>query len=149
MSTTTTTLPSEPSALIRVALADLSAIEDDDRYVVDMEEWHRPVFYCGREVCHVCLAGAVLAQTLGAPRERRILDYDLEQYGRVEDGLRALDYFRLGEISAGLELLNFDLSALDAQWTQYARESEYYESDPDEFHARMNSLADYLASCGL
>ena len=149
MSTSTTTLPKTPSALIRAALRDLRECEDDNRYVVDMEEWHRPVHYCGREVCHVCLAGAVLAQTLGAPRERRILDYDLEQYGRVEDGLRALDCFRLGEISAGLEMLNFDLSALDAQWTQYARESEYYESDPEPFHARMNSLANYLESCGL
>ena len=148
MSTTTTTLPTKPSELIRVALRDLRACEADDRYVVNMWRWHWPTTdHRGRKVCAVCLAGAVLAKTIGAPRERRIVDYDLSK--SLENGLDALDCFRLGRIDFGLELLNFDLSALDAQWTQYARESEYYESDPDEFHRRMKNLANYFESHGL
>ena len=145
------TLPTHPSRLIRVALADLSAIEADDRYVVDMSEWHRPAYDDdrGRKVCSVCLAGAVLAKTVGVPHKQTISTADLDQYDRVEGRLRALDFFRLGEISAGLEMLGYDVNELSEEWTQYARKSEYSPADPDEFHDRMHRLADYLASCGL
>ena len=129
-------LPSLPSALIRLALADLRACERDDRYFVDMRS-HGPITD-GR----VCLAGAVIVQTLG--------DTDFAGYGSsVDDALQALDCFRVGLIDVGLKWLHADKSELSEEWTQYARESEYYESDPDEFHDRMHRLADYLASCGL
>ena len=35
-------LPSKPSQLIRVALADLAKAERDDRYKIDMGIWHLP-----------------------------------------------------------------------------------------------------------
>ena len=144
------TLPTHPSRLIRVALADLSAIEADDRYVVNMSDWHAPITdNYGRKVCSVCLAGAVMAKTVGVPHEQAISTADLDQYDRVEGRLRALDFFRLGEISAGLEMLGYDVNELSEEWQQYARKSGYSPADPDEFHDRMHRLADYLASCGL
>ena len=150
MNTSTSTLPTQPSALIRLALADLRACEADDRYVVDMSDWHRPAYDDDREVCAVCLAGAVLAQTLGAPHEHAISTAGLAEYGcDVQGPLLALDRFRRGEISAGLDWLHHDQSELSEEWQQYASEVVYDKSDPEAFHARMNSLADYLASCGL
>ena len=173
MNTSTTKLPKTPSALIRLALADLRACEADDRYEVHMTYSHVPV----EGVCHVSLAGAVMAQTLGLPKDLAIDDTDIAgyiccvedglralvffrrgegldwihvEYGcRVEDGLRALDYFRRGEIEEGLDMLGYDVDKLSEEWEQYAYEAEYDKSDPDEFHDQMNSLADYLASCGL
>ena len=53
-------LPDKPSELIRLALADLRKCEADPRYLIDMAQWHRPVT---SELCHVCLAGAVMART--------------------------------------------------------------------------------------
>ena len=144
-------LPSTPSELIRAALADLRACERDDGYRVDMDDWHWPTMDDrGRKVCYVCLAGAVMAQTLDVPHDLRIFDDDLEQYGgRVEDGLRALDCFRIGEIDVGLSYLHHEVGKLSEEWQQYAYEAEYDPADPDKFHVRMNELANYLASCGL
>ena len=166
-------LPTQPSELIRLALEDLRACERDDRYEVYMTYSHVPV----EGVCHVGLAGAVMAQTLGLPNDLRIDDTDIAgyiccvedglralvffrrgegldwihvEYGcRVEDGLRALDYFRRGEIEEGLDMLGYDVDKLSEEWQQYASEVVYDKSNPDKFHAWMNNLADYLASCGL
>ena len=143
-------LPTTPSELIRAALADLHACEHDDLYVVDMEEWHTPVYDYDGEGCAVCLAGAVMAQTLGAPREQAISTHDLAGYGSsVEDGLRALDCFRRGLLKYGLEWLHHDVNELSEEYEQFASEVVYDQADPDEFHDRMHRLADYLASCGL
>ena len=179
MSTTTTTLPTKPSELIRVALADLRECEADDRYRVDMWDLHSSrKGQRGQMVCHVCLAGAVLAQTLGAPRNRSISGRDLARYrSSVQDRLRALDYFRRGEIKAGLSCLRLtirheyglraldcfrarqivtglswlrqDISDLDEDWGRFSDVSGYDASDPDEFHDRMHRLANFFESHGL
>ena len=151
MNMSTTILPTTPSELIRAALADLHACEHDDRYVVDMDDCHAPITDDGgRKVCRVGLVGAVLAQTLGEPRDVEIDDDDLEQYGcEIKKLMIALNHFRYGEIEEGLFFLYHDKSELSEEWQQYASEVVYDKSDPDEFHARMNSLADYFESCGL
>ena len=142
-------LPTKPSELIRLALADLRACERDDRYVVDMGDWHRPSMD-DREVCRVCLAGAVLAQTLGLPREHAISTEDLAGYGSsVQGALLALDFFRRGEIANGLDWLHHDQSEEWEEWDKYAWGAEYDKSNPDEFHECMHRRADYLASYGL
>ena len=159
------TLPTTPSALIRAALEDLRACERDDGYVVNMSNWHWPTTdNRGRKVCSVCLAGAVMAKTLDVPREQPIFSmaqilgvareqpiFSLEQCsGRVKDGLRALDYFRRGMISAGLEMLGYDdVDKLDEEYKQFASGAVYDASDPFEFHHRMHRLANYLESHGM
>ena len=145
------TIPTTPGALIRAALRDLRACEADDRYIVDMSDCHAPITDDdGRKVCRVGLVGAVLAQTLGEPHDRSISDDDLEQYGcETKKLMIALTHFRYGELDLGLFFLYHDQSELSEEWEKYASEVVYDASNPDEFHARMNSLADYLASCGL
>ena len=150
MNMSTTILPTTPSELIRAALADLHACEHDDRYVVDMGWWHEPVYNYDYETCAVCLAGAVMAQTLGLPDDLDIDDDDLEQYGRVGDRLRALDCFRRGRIKEGLDMVGYDdADKLSEEWQQYASVAKYDKSNPDKFHVHMNSLADYFESCGI
>ena len=145
MNTTTTTLPKTPSALIRLALADLRAIEADDRYEVFMRGWHGPITDDrGQKVCEVCLAGAVLAKTIGVEPHERIYDDDLAGYGSsVQGALLALDYFRLGMMTAGLDMLGYDQSDHDASVAKYD------QTDPDKFHSQMHRRADYLESQGL
>ena len=147
-------LPTTPSELIRAALRDLRECERDDRYVVDMSDWHAPITdNYGRKVCAVCLAGAVLAQTLDVPREQAISTDDLEQYGRVGERLRALDFLRLGEIEIGLEFLRQGISDIDTElgeeWEKYDSKAEYDKSNPGKFHAQMHRRADFFESCGL
>lgn len=53
-------LPDTLSALIRVAVKDMDLVKADPHYVLDMNAWHEPAV----DVCHVCMAGSVIAKTL-------------------------------------------------------------------------------------
>lgn len=57
-------LPDNRSELLHLAVVDFTSVTKDSRYVVDMGNWHRPIPQSDR--CAVCLAGAVIAKTLGA-----------------------------------------------------------------------------------
>lgn len=66
-------LPDTPSALIRVAIADMEKVLSmPQRYRIVMNTWHNPIdIYTQEEFasedmrCCVCFAGSVMAQTLG------------------------------------------------------------------------------------
>ena len=96
-------LPETPSALIRLALDDLRKVERDPRYEVWMGYWHTGTGHPERTRCCVCLAGAVMAGTLGAQPSDALCpgSYDEGTRGRLE----ALDYFRKGH--AGGALMRF------------------------------------------
>lgn len=103
-----TLLPDKPSELIRVALKDLEACEQDDRYVIDMSAWHSPQ---GR-LCHVCLAGAVMAQSLGvSPHYEKVPSEFQRQDPDTETKLLALNRFREGLVVAGLRMLCIEQAA--------------------------------------
>jgi hypothetical protein len=98
-------LPDRPSALIRLALEDLARVEDDDRYAVDMTEWHTPR---GDGKCHVCFAGAVMKGVHGP--DRFLHDGDFTEETRNK--LIALNYFRMGFIETGIEAMDGDVQKL-------------------------------------
>lgn len=77
-------LPTKPSALLRLALEDLEAVEADKKYKVAMGKWHEP-----NGACKVCLAGSVLAKTLQVPRNLD-LSYDYDDENEVF-GARMID----------------------------------------------------------
>ncbi len=60
---TTKRPPNKLSALLQLALRDLKKCEKQPEYEVDMATWHERV--SAMNICYVCLAGAVMAQTLG------------------------------------------------------------------------------------
>lgn len=86
-------LPSKLSELLELAVRDALTCEAEPaRYRLDMGSWHSP----GRDgVCHVCLAGAVLAQTLGVPAGKWVT------WDSVEDQaeLVAINEMRIGSFS--------------------------------------------------
>ncbi|MCY4356881.1 MAG: hypothetical protein OXD01_05090 [Gammaproteobacteria bacterium] len=55
-------LPDKPSALLRLALDDMKKCLGDADYYLDAMRWHEPNEQ--KDVCQVCAAGAVIAQTL-------------------------------------------------------------------------------------
>lgn len=103
----------KPSSLIRLALADLKACEADPDYKIDMRTWHEPFWKTvDKKVCHVCLAGTVLAKSLDAPKTANTspslyIDLDLGQGGLGEgstlaDRVVALDHIRRGMIATAI-----------------------------------------------
>jgi hypothetical protein len=99
-------LPDKPSELLLVALADLEAVEQDKRYVVNMRVWHE-----ANGQCAVCLAGSVMAKTLNvSPVDSVIPDvFDVDAY----DKLLTLDDFRCGSLDYGLRRLGLPETGID------------------------------------
>ena len=90
-------LPHLPSALLRIALDDLAKTEADPAYSIRMSNWHAP----DGNVCNVCLAGSVIAKSLGvAPTESLIPSTKSGLKDEDRKALIALDYFRMGEIDS-------------------------------------------------
>lgn len=141
------------SAVIRVALEDLARVEADPRYEVNMGVWHDN-FGHGR--CHVCLAGAVIAGTMGVPPTQKIsapedavsLYTRKEMSEAVADGvqtrLTALDFVRIGDI--GYALIWADQRPpKDIEWPPVTP----YEDDPAAFRRDLLAVAAALEERGL
>ncbi len=142
-------LPDKPSELIRVALADLEKCEKDPDYEIFMGVWHspKPAGYC-----EVCLAGAVIAKTLGSDKGESIAPYDYyppsetsaKLSSDTSDKLSALDKFRTGNIWDGLSCMILPLRVLDAVSDISDRSIPDYHLYPDKFKSSMLELADFF-----
>ena len=87
-------LPKKLWQWLDAAKEDALKIADDPSYILDMDVWHLPV----EGVCHVCLAGAVMAQTLQVSKQysSSVIMLNLPPKIRARlaaiDNLRALDF---------------------------------------------------------
>lgn len=89
--------------LMALAVQDLESVIPADMYRVQMSDWHAPLETAtGNRVCRVCLAGAVMARSLGASPDQ----YALPKYypQKTERALRAIDEFRGGNIRRAFKL---------------------------------------------
>ena len=139
----------KPSVLISLALTDLELCEVDPDYKVFMESWHeRNPYDADDYTCSVCLAGAVMAQSLGSAIERDAMPYDYSP--NIERVLRGLDKLRVGRISdAFVYFVGGDPYAfitLDGPVAD--REIVEYSVDADLFKVQMHGLADELEAKG-
>ena len=134
-------LPDLPSALIRLGLKDLAAVEEKSEYKVDMNIWHEPTADCS--VCVVCFAGAVMAQSFATPINRMITPGLFEAPTRRK--LSALESLRRGGIKDALEHLEIS----DPRIIPDILIPAYDASRPRCFHDAMADLACYLESLGL
>ena len=131
-------LPDKPSELIRLALADLALCAADPNYRIDMGEWHKPE----HGVCQVCLAGAVMAKSLNAPRAVELYSSDFPENRQK---ITALNDLRTGDVSMAFESLGLDSSNLDLPLDRVITP---YDDDPGAFMADMRALADDLETEG-
>lgn len=136
-------LPRVPSQLIRLALKDLAKCEKSPLYEVDMSGWHIPIPPNGtRAMCSVCLAGAVMAQSLQVPllaNEQPWTPKHLDNFNQ----LMALDSLRKGRVSTALRILGLP----DAG--DHDRPVHYYGMDPKRFRRDMLKLARDLEKAGM
>lgn len=145
------TLPDKISALIRVARDDLIKCEENPNYIIDMSQWHN--YQAKAETCSVCLAGAVMAQTLDLPiTSHAITLFDgLDQSENAK--FRALDSIRKGDIVLAGIIGNFDTMAGESNFrsVEYETETAYvsYEDNPDCFKAWLIMVAEALERRGL
>lgn len=151
MEETSKKLPDKLSDLIRVAVADMRKVAKNPAYVLDAYTWHEP-----REAddgslgpCLVCMAGAVMAGTLGSDPEEPLSTGDFEEY--ESNRLDALDDVRTGhclealiriqdEPPSGNEILACEQASSTIRATYrngFAAESSYEQA------------ADILAEAGL
>lgn len=139
------TLPDKPSALILCALEDLEAIENTPGYGVRMWLWHG---YSERQdVCHVCLAGAVMARQGHIPRKLSASpgNFDTDAYKK----LMALEYFRVGDVVGGLRTLKYDAPEWAFDYLCYSARWYAYNEDREEWFTQMLSIAALLEAEGL
>lgn len=130
-------LPDKPSDLITLALADLALAEASPEYKIAMGDWHLP----GRRVCYVCLAGAVMAGTLGAPSDVDLTPFSFN--ANTRNKLQALDCFRQGTITVAFYHLGIDATDVPLR-----RWIPPYSNGPVQWRQHMERLAQELKTGG-
>ena len=139
------TLPDKLSELIRVAVWDLIKTEQMPYlYRINMYAWHDYSDLDNK--CHVCLAGAVMAQTIGVPHATMLPD-DVIMLNRDdddEDKLFALDEIRKGSVGAALSYM-----MMDSPFDDLIRPVTEYERDSGQFKQDLLKIADELGEMGL
>lgn len=93
-------LPEKLSDLIDLAVKDAKACENTPGVELHMWRYHEP----GGGQCAVCMAGAVMDQTMRAPRNEERLPEMYSEYNT--DRLRAIDAVRGGRVLNALYHLN-------------------------------------------
>lgn len=117
-------LPDRKSALLRLAVEDAQKIEKTPGYILDMSNWHVTI----ADVCHVCMAGAVMVHTLGCTRYDPHNPLDFVE----SDKLDSIDEMR-GGYGTGLEAANklirdnFSQVTRRAPWEIYLKAADMLE----------------------
>lgn len=137
---------------LRQATADLEACAADPKYHVSMDTFHVPdsnSYFFGllkTSVCHVCLAGAVMAKSYKtSPTET---DSPLNYPKEISNMFNALDALRNGNIGLALRRVHQDdVTAEEMYKASQIRTSIHlmrYETDPEFYIAELKILADRL-----
>lgn len=134
------TLPDKLSDLIELALVCLIKCERSPNYKINMGVWHDPIW--GHLPCSVCLAGAVMAQVLGADKGYRFGPSDFEEGFK----LSALENSRWGEVD--LALSEVPGSRMKTPHG-YNRNITHYLDSPGKFKRQLRKLARDLRKDGL
>ncbi len=126
------------SELIRLALADLVKVEKDPRYEVYMGLWHIP-----NGTCKVCMAGAVMAKTVGIDYVVNNGSVGGEEYWHQ---YAALNDIRLGDID---DALHWSGERAAGYGLPYAVEVTCYETNRLQWRKDMFKIARMLEKEGL
>jgi hypothetical protein len=130
------TLPTLLSELLRLAVWDAIATEQTPGYMLRMNDWHVPI---STELCAVCLAGSVMVQTLGVPRNERLRPEDFPEH---RTALEDINDMRNGDVPDGLsgdERAAARLAFADVR-TEF---DDFCDGYDDEGH--VNDECDFLA----
>lgn len=119
-----------PSELLSLALADLEKCEaNEDVFVIDMSGWYTKKY---DDVCMVCLAGAVMAQTLKVELNNNEIAYPDQFEHHTSLQLFAIDNLRTGQIFkafGALKLKHLLFLPMSVRITPYAASRSQFKSD--------------------
>lgn len=132
-------LPDKPSELLTLALKDLEACKRDSNYSISMSVWHS--FEPNDRQCYVCMAGAVMAQTMKVPLTKMIDP----AYCAETRQLYAINEFRMGNIKEGLSFLDISKPFRCAGYFPVAE----YCLNPEQFKQDIKGLITYLQTFDL
>lgn len=96
-------LPRRLSTLLRLAVHDAMACERDPRFRLQMSGWFVPSNYVNnRVVCNVCMAGAVMAQTLRVAMTDVLAPMSIEGANRMSNAkaLHEINSMRDGSLES-------------------------------------------------
>lgn len=126
-----------PSKLIYIALADLAKAEKSKKYDIDMDfDWHGLL----GDICIVCLAGSVMAFSLGADQTKDLTPLDMKaNYWQ----LMALNSLRNGNVIEACHQLGLP------QRVDLNTDITPYRTSPTAFRCDMEALAAKLEREGL
>jgi hypothetical protein len=148
MQTEPKNLPDKLSDLLKVALLDLEWVESQpEKYMINMADWYEKSYdpRIGESMCSVCLAGAVMAKTLGdkvsSRYQRNPESYD-EDTSRK---LRAINLARQGQIKESLEMLGQALPKCLPAYIPILR----YEAHSNKFKADIKNIIKKLQKVDL
>ena len=127
------------SELIRVAVSDLKKVLASLKHEIDMHDWIRPE----PNLCYVCLAGAVLINTLGYPDDKEIIGYQPDE---VQDLMDKLDSLRWGNIEY---FLGNDASTLPDHILTHQIDEFTYDDNGARFISQLELLATKLEKCNV
>ena len=127
----------EPSKLIRIALEDLTWVEKNEKYEINMGVWHTPFT---KSKCAVCFAGAVMARSLGADINKSLSGSEFKSTHQFD----ALECLRNGNVQSAFNFLNYD----DKEPRKYDRQITSYHTNKLQFKKDMDKLADDLEQDG-
>lgn len=135
-------LPKIPSQLIRIALKDEAKAHRSPRYKVDMDGWHVP-----NSQCAICLAGGVMAFSLGADINQRLIP---ENFQENIDQLHALESLRAGDMKIAFRYLGVSDRPIGFSHCELEIHVDItcYETSRLQFRKDMFKLADRLKASG-
>lgn len=132
------TLPSKPSDLAELALRDMRKAIGSPHYHINMRVFHKP-----NKTCAVCVAGAVMAFTLGVPHNEYLGPGDFPEY--IRGKLYAIDCLRSGAVGAAF----FDLGRSQEKGEKFDRRiAPYKERNRKPFFQDMRALIKDLRAAG-
>lgn len=139
------TLPDKPSELLRLAVEDLKKAEETPYYQINMGNWHQLSWNWETDSsrCEICLAGAVMAFSLGTSRDRS--EYPDKFPEDTRSKLLALDLFRQGGIGHALSYIKLTLPDSLPASVRVA----VYSINPRLFKKDMLRIANLLEGAGL
>lgn len=129
-------LPNKLSDLLELAVRDVQKCEAEPaRFALHMGNWHRPD--AGKGVCVVCMAGAVMAQTIGVPDdERREVFQGLSCAPDIEPhraSFAAVNELRISKVQSAASELGIVLTGKQIEAAQRAEEMIRQALPEDEY----------------
>ena len=144
-------LPDTLHEMLNVAIKDMEAcIQAAETYCFNANVWHEP---CEPELhdisrCQICVAGAVIAKTLGANLYTSYNPEDFEEEG-VCAKLEALDHIRTGQFGTALAFMQLATGKQEHECFITAKQSMKLQQVYDEncepyYDFGSNAEAQYL-----